>query len=215
MKAIGIPQPGAWLIINHYHSKVPLPKRTAYRGDIFVYALSEAITPMIYEGFLEGCRQLNIESNLRIEDFERGGFIGTARLTECESTENGEFFAVLEDQSELGFKASNGKVGVFTIDEDPFPISSCLKLDYSMELPPIEPSPTYSPPRQAPPRRTPTYYHDDDADENSAFDHVMHGVDQQLQRQLNKAGRDLTKGAFEIGSDLLGSWLGGGKKPRR
>ncbi len=203
MKALGIPQPGAWLIINGYHARVPLPKPTKYRGIVLIYALPDPITPTTFEEFIAGCRHLRVTSHPRATDFELGGFLGTGQLTACETEENGASVAVLESTDELGFVASSGRLGIFNIAEDPFAPTDVPRTTYT----------SHADTTRAP--SAPAVADDDEPDEPSLLDHFLDGVAQQARRELNKnlkqIGRGLAKDAISIGSELLGSWLGGGK----
>lgn len=210
MKALGIPQPGAWLIINGYHSTVPLPKRTSYRGDVIIYALPELITQEAYQWFLDGCRQLKISSYPRLSGFDYSGFLGTAKIVECEISESGDALAILEEPTELGYVESKGELGIFDVSEDPFPIISNSKPGYSST-----PSSSFKSRASSYSWPATAYDIDDESNEPSLLGHVITGVEQQAKRELNKVGRNLAKGAFEVGADLLGSWLGGGKPRRR
>lgn len=198
MKALGIPQPGAWLIINGYHARVPLPKPTKHRGTVLIYALPDPITPATFEQFLAGCRQLRVTSHPGATDFELGGFLGTARLAACETDEIGSFVAVLESADELGFVPSSGRLGIFNVAEDPFTVSDVPRSTYSSQA-------LASPARSTPPVA------DTDEDEPTFLDHFLDGVTHQAQREVNKLGRAVAKDAISIGAELLGSWFGGGK----
>lgn len=199
MKALGIPQPGAWLIINGYHARVPLPKPTKHRGTVLIYALPDPITPATFEQFLAGCRELRVTSHPRVADFELGGFLGTARLAACETDEPGSSIAVLESPDELGFVSSSGRLGIFNVAEDPFTVSDVPRTTYSSGA-----LTTRAPSR-------PSVADNDEADEPSLLDHFLDGVTQQTQREVNKLGRAVAKDAISIGAELLGSWFGGGK----
>lgn len=199
MKALGIPQPGAWLIINGYHARVPLPKPTKHRGTVLIYALPDPITPATFEQFLAGCRQLRVTSHPRVADFELGGFLGTARLAACETDETGSSIAVLESPDELGFVSSSGGLGIFNVAEDPFTVSDVPRTTYSSGA-----LTTRAPSR-------PSVADNDETDEPSLLDHFLDGVTQQTQREVNKLGRAVAKDAISIGAELLGSWFGGGK----
>lgn len=199
MKALGIPQPGAWLIINGYHARVPLPKPTKHRGTVLIYALPDPITPATFEQFLAGCRQLRVTSHPRVADFELGGFLGTARLAACETDETGSSVAVLEFPDELGFVSSSGRLGIFNVAEDPFTVSDVPRTTYS--------SGTLT--TRAP--SSPSVADNDEADEPSLLDHFLDGATQQTQREVNKLGRAVAKDAISTVAELLGSWFSGGK----
>ena len=165
MKALGIPQPIAWLVINAYHSHVPLPKPTKHRGTVLIYALPGRVASTTFAQFLDGCRKLGITSHPRINDFELGGFIGTAHLLGCESDESGDSFAVLESADELGFVPSAGRLGMFNISEDPFPVTVLPHVTYGpYSLTQTAPSPSAPSPRSAP------AVTDDEPDEPSFFE---------------------------------------------
>jgi hypothetical protein len=203
MKALGIPQPGAWLIINGYHARVPLPAPTQHRGNILIYALPDPIAPTTFEQFLAGCRQLHVTSHPKASDFELGGFLGTARLVACEIDEGGGSVAVLESADELGFAPSSGHLGIFDVSDEPFTATDLPRADYSSHALARTTSSTPSVSDEAHPNGP------------SFLDHFMGGVEQQARRELNKSlkklGRGLTKDAINIGAELLGGWLGGGK----
>lgn len=133
LAAIGIPQPVAWLIINGYSARVPLPKPTEHRGAVLIYALPDPIEPAQFKQFLNGCRQLRITSHPAV--FDLGGFVGTARITACESDESAGAVAVLESPEELGFVRSHGRLGIFNVFKDPFPRAHLVRTAHTFHNP--------------------------------------------------------------------------------
>ena len=203
MKAIGIPQPGAWLVINGYHPHVPLPKATKYRGLVLIYALPDPIPPATYARFLAGCHELRITSHPQAKDFEFGGFLGIARLKACEADQDGTAIAVVESADELGFVSSPGRLGIFNVAQDPFPVADTIRPVYPSESLSLRSAENY-------------VTADEDAveDDPSLLGHFLEGVNEQAKRELRKNAKDLgraaAKDAINIGADLLSNWLGGG-----
>ncbi len=48
VKAIGIPQPHAWLVMNGYLNRVPAGEYTGHHGQVLVYALPQSVTERAY-----------------------------------------------------------------------------------------------------------------------------------------------------------------------
>lgn len=207
MKCIGIPQPGAWLVINGYYTTIPLPEMTQYRGSVLVYALPEPVNSAAFEQFKEGCRQLRITSYPSAKDFELGGFLGRADLVDCELTAAGHPLAEVENADELGFIASDGGLGVFEVEADPFVVPDLPRVSYQAYA--FSPPSSRSQTAQRPPHA---------ADDPSSAGHFLEGFEKQVKRELNKnlnhLGRAVAKDAITYGADALMSWLGGGGKPK-
>jgi hypothetical protein len=103
MKAIGIPQPQAWLVINEYLLEVDLLESTDYRGEVLIYAQPDPVRSEDFKKFQIDCKRLGIKSYPITGDFEVGGFIGTASLAECKISAVGKFSAILDSPVEEGF----------------------------------------------------------------------------------------------------------------
>ena len=211
MKAIGIPQPEAWLIINEYLERLPLSASTTYRGPILVYAASDPITPVAFEKFTEECRRLRLTSYPQAENFEFGGFIGTACLNGFEMNASGEAIAILDSPVELGFVSFAGRSGIFDVAEDPFnsvgfatPIISSQSKTSTSKM-------SNKTPNQ--PENTLEKTTNNKSGESSLSKSFLDGVEEELRssmkKNLNKIGRGLAKDALSIGTELVTSLLSG------
>src|SRR5439155_724429 len=104
VKAIGIPQPQAWLVINGYLSRLAISQQSAHTGKALVYALPQAVTEDDYGSFKAACNAARIQWFPKMSDFEIGGFLGTVTVVDCEAGANGGSVLVFGEAAELGFR---------------------------------------------------------------------------------------------------------------
>ncbi len=121
VKAIGIPQPHAWLVMNGYLNRVPAGEYTGHHGQVLVYALPQSVTEADYQQFKTVCESARIESFPRISEFDTGGFLGRVTVVDCEAGADGGSVLILGEAEELGFRPSlAGRDGLFDVQKNPF-----------------------------------------------------------------------------------------------
>jgi hypothetical protein len=121
VKAIGIPQPQAWLVMNGYLNRVPAGQYTGHHGRLLVYALPQRLTEADYQQFKSVCESARIESFPKISEFDTGGFLGRVTVVDYEAGADGGSLLVLGEAEELGFRPSlAGRDGVFDVQKNPF-----------------------------------------------------------------------------------------------
>lgn len=124
MKALSIRQPWAWLIVNGFK---PIENRdwiTYYRGEFLVHA-GKAMTHDDYNAcrlFVRGFAPEIADRIPPIEQLERGGIVGHARIVACVNRSDSPWFTgdwgfVLEQASPLSFRPCRGQLGWFELDE--------------------------------------------------------------------------------------------------
>lgn len=124
LKAIGLSQPDAWLVINGYVEAAITPRSVRYKGRVFIYALSNKVDEDAYKRFLAKCRKLKIASPPKLNDFDYGGFLGWSNLVGFETDTEGRDCALFENSTELGFRKATGRAGFFNLHDSPYPTSS-------------------------------------------------------------------------------------------
>lgn len=122
MKAISIRQPWAWLIVNGYKDIENRSWRTKYRGQVLIHA-SQGVKTIEYVRASTLANQLGITLP-KINDFETGGIVGVATITDCvEQSESpwfvGEKGFVLADARPLKFIQMKGKLSFFETGIEP------------------------------------------------------------------------------------------------
>jgi hypothetical protein len=209
MKAIGIHQPNAWLVINDYLHEVVLSEPTDHRGEVLVYASSEPVNNEDFKKFMQDCRRLGIKSYPLTGDFDLGGFIGTASLTDCKKIPSGKITAILDSPVELGFFSFEGGSNLFDFAENPFEkvavtkpgskrVNKTAKTAGKRESPKPQ-----SPSNSACKERVET-----DSSQDSYASHFFDGIEEGLKNKLKKdlkiIGRAVAKDAVNTAADLLG-----------
>lgn len=216
MKAIGIPQPQAWLVINDYLLEVDLLESTDYRGEVLIYAQPDPVCSEDFKGFQIDCKRLGIKSYPLTGDFEVGGFIGTASLAECKKSAAGKFSAILDSPVEQGFFPFKEGSSFFDFAGDPFarvPAAKQTRKEPNRKAKPT--SKTKSPEQTTPlepdfekPVKT-------DSIQDSYSSHFFDGIEDQLKSKLKKdlkiMGRAVAKDAVAIVSEIVVSFFKGGK----
>jgi hypothetical protein len=115
MRAISIQQPWAWLIVNGHK---PIENRdwpTKVRGWVAIHA-SKKFDMNGYGWVLSRFPKIALP---RPDEFERGGIVGRARLTDCiDYSESawftGTFGFVFADAEPVTFQPCRGMLGFFT-----------------------------------------------------------------------------------------------------
>jgi hypothetical protein len=136
MKALSIQQPWAWLITNAGTYADPKlienrSRRTSHRGPFLVHA-SKTFDMRGYRRVLE-LRPYLAEVMPKPDQFERGGFVGVASITDCVDNSISTWFVglwgyVLEEFPQpLPFVPYKGELGFFKVDE----IGMLLHPDYA------------------------------------------------------------------------------------
>jgi hypothetical protein len=121
VKAIGIPQPQAGLVINGHLDRIFTDEYIGHRGRALIYALPHSVTEADYQQFKTVCESARIESFPRISEFDTGGFLGRVTVVDCDAGVDGGSLLVLGEAEELGFKPSlTGRTGVFDVQTNPF-----------------------------------------------------------------------------------------------
>ena len=126
MKALSINQPWAWCIVNGYKGVENRDWNTKYRGEFLIHAGKK----FDKEGWLwivQNFPEIPIPHD--IEEFDRGGIVGKARLINtvhvreerfiCENDKPwffGEYGFILDSAEPCEFKQCKGALGFFTPD---------------------------------------------------------------------------------------------------
>lgn len=213
MKAFGIAQPQAWLIINEYISRIQISKTTDYRGSILIYATPDPVSTAEFSNFAEQCRQLRVASYPKKEELEYGGFIGIANLVGCENDESGNAIATFDSATELGFSHFMGESGIFDVERDPFEIAPAAN-NASLNS-------RKSGDSQTPSRVASKKIHQNASSQDSYASHFLDGVEAHLKSSLKKdakkIGGAVAKDVLSIGGEIITNLINGGNssKPRR
>jgi len=219
MKALGIAQPQAWLIINEYISRVKILKKTGYRGSVLIYATPDLVSTAEFSNFTEQCRQLRVASYPKKEELEYGGFIGTATLVGCEKDESGNAIAIFDSATELGFSRFMGESGIFDVEHDPFKIAPAV--NHILKKQDEAVNPRNSGDSQTPSRVASKKTHQNESSQDSYASHFLDGVEAHLKSSLKKdakkIGGAVAKDVLSIGGEIITNLLNGGNssKPRR
>jgi hypothetical protein len=113
-KALSVKQPWAWAIIEAGKDVENRPKRTQYKGPLFIHAA--------LKDSLEGWHFLD-ENEVRLPvDPPSGGIIGIVDLVDCVQgyvspwAMDGYYHWILENPRPRPFKPMRGKLGIFNVD---------------------------------------------------------------------------------------------------
>jgi len=118
MKALSIRQPWAWLILNAGKDIENRRWYTSYRGPILIHAA----TTLDRDGYAYLRHERHIHMP-RTEEYECGGFVGTARIIHCVRYHtsiwfDGPYGFVLADVKPLPkFIPYRGRLGLFDVDD--------------------------------------------------------------------------------------------------
>ena len=219
MKALGIAQPQAWLIINEYISRVKILKKTGYRGSVLIYATPDLVSTAEFSNFTEQCRQLRVASYPKKEELDYGGFIGTATLVGCEKDESGNAIAIFDSAIELGFSRFMGESGLFDVEHDPFKIAPPIKRMRQKRdkvAAPRKKGDSQVSSRESA-KKTPQNEPSQDSYAGHFFDGVEDQLKSSLKKNLRKIGGAVAKDVLSIGSEIITGLLNGEKpsKTRR
>jgi len=125
--ALSIRQPWAWLIMNAGKNIENRTWPTRFRGWFFVHA-SKGMTRQEYE---DAMNWIVLNSRLpldfhepKIEELQRGGIIGMAKLGNCVTGSDSPWFCgpfgfVIDEVKPLPFRACKGALGFFNPGNDP------------------------------------------------------------------------------------------------
>jgi hypothetical protein len=120
LKVIVIRQPWAWLIVNGYKDVENRTWRTRYRGALLIQA--SAALPA--SGELREFRKFALKRGAILpEEFETGGIVGIAQLTDCVTSSRSKWFHgpvgwVLSEARKLSFIELKGRLGLFDPPEN-------------------------------------------------------------------------------------------------
>jgi ASCH domain len=120
MKAISIRQPWAWLVVNGHKDIENRTWATKFRGKVLVHAGVHKVTKAEYEEFLERCRAARIKNPPAIDEFKRGGIVGSVEIVDCMEKSNsrwyfGPYGFVLKNARVERFKPMKGKLGIWEV----------------------------------------------------------------------------------------------------
>lgn len=120
MKALSIKQPWAWLIVNGYKDVENRTWASMFRGRIYIHA-GKTFDEKGYKWIRETFPNMPLPSK---EEFQFGGLIGTARLsdvvTESDSPwfeGNGLYGFVFEQPKTVKFRPYPGELKLFSIKD--------------------------------------------------------------------------------------------------
>jgi hypothetical protein len=123
MKALSIRQPWAWLIVNGHKDIENRTWPTNFRGPVLIHAAKGMTLSEYNEAY-----SIAAENGVTIppkHELQRGGIVGHATITGCESgtrEENlspwyfGPFGFVLSDAKPLPFEPCRGALGFFEVE---------------------------------------------------------------------------------------------------
>ncbi len=120
MKAISIRQPWAWLVVNGQKDIENRTWATKYRGKVLVHAGGHRVTKTEYEEFLERCRAARIKHFPAIDEFKRGGIVGSVEIVDCVQKSRSRWFFgpygfVLKNARQVQFKPKMGKLNIWEV----------------------------------------------------------------------------------------------------
>jgi hypothetical protein len=115
MKALSIRQPWAWLIIRGHKDIENRTWLTNFRGKFLIHAGKK----FDYEGYNWVLSEMNMELP-EIKDYERGGIVGSAKVTDCVALFDSPWFFgpygfVICNPKPLPFLPFRGRLGFFEI----------------------------------------------------------------------------------------------------
>ena len=134
MKALSIPQPWAWLIVNGFKDIENRSWSTKIRGKVFIHA-SKGMTHDEYNGvkrYLCSGAMANHEAAQQalkampsFDQIERGGIVGEATIVNCIHPKNAQsvwhmdeqYGFELTDATPITFKPYKGQLGFFDVAE--------------------------------------------------------------------------------------------------
>jgi hypothetical protein len=119
MKVIVIRQPWAWLIVHGFKDIENRSWSPRYRGTLLIQASASLPTKRNLEELRLYARKRGVELP---EDFETGGIVGMAQLTDCVASSRSKWFIgpvgwVLSHQKKLKFIPLKGQLGLFNPPE--------------------------------------------------------------------------------------------------
>jgi len=116
MKVLVIRQPWAWLIVNGHKDVENRSWHTRYRGPLLI----QASAGLPSRNQMEEFRKYALQRGAKLpEEFERGGIVGMAHLTDCIEKSaskwhfKGEIAWVLSKAKRLRFIPNKGRLGLF------------------------------------------------------------------------------------------------------
>ena len=118
MRALSIQQPWAWLIVNGHKPVENRNWTTDVRGEFLVHA-GQKFDETGYSFVREVYPDIEMP---KPEDFQRGGIVGVATITDCVTRMNsswfhGRFGFLLEDAKPLPFVPYRGQLGWFNVPD--------------------------------------------------------------------------------------------------
>lgn len=118
MKALTVREPWGWLIVNGYKDIENRSWPTKMRGRIWIHSSARKVTKDDYEYFLEICRKRKIKKYPGIDEFKRGGIIGSAEIVDCVDRSRsfwfgGEYGFVQKNARKCRFRPMKGMLGFF------------------------------------------------------------------------------------------------------
>lgn len=119
MKALSIQQPWAWLIVNGYKDVENRDWPTRYRGPLFIHAGKKVDESAA--AWLRRSGRDFLPTGVAVPDvFETGGIVGEARLTDCVTHSDSDWFEgdygfVLQHATPRPFQPLRGQLGLFEV----------------------------------------------------------------------------------------------------
>jgi hypothetical protein len=120
MKALSVRQPWAWLIVNGYKDIENRDWNTKLRGRIWIHAGVHRVTRAEYEQFVENCAAVGIREFPKIDEFEKGGIVGSVEIVDCVTKSKsfwfqGKYGFVLKNARRCRFRPMRGVLGFFDV----------------------------------------------------------------------------------------------------
>ena len=117
MKAISINQPWAWCIVNGYKPVENRDWPTSYRGEVLIHA-GLKFDDLGFEVIKRNFPDIPLPSK---EDFDRGGIVGSAKITDCVTAMDSPWFLghygfVMTDQKPCALRPCKGALSFFDPD---------------------------------------------------------------------------------------------------
>lgn len=125
MKALSIKQPWAWLIVNGFKDVENRTWGTYFRGRIMIHASKSRPTKAEMkeaEAIFQSCGYGFANKFPTVNEFEYGGIIGTAVITDCIRNSDSpwhnadNFGFMIEKPVKTDFIPCNGRLGFFKPD---------------------------------------------------------------------------------------------------
>lgn len=120
MTALSIKQPWAWLIVHGYKTVENRTWKTGYRGPVLIHA-GKSFDNIGYQEIKEAFPEIPLP---KLNEFQFGGIIGQATLTDCVTQHSSPWFSgpygfVFSFATPCEFTPCKGSLGFFSLVKPP------------------------------------------------------------------------------------------------